>query len=820
MSFLKLLSSLHPLSGHFRAAWRREGCLNGYIPVSVITGYDAKVCNLCKYINPDCESNSFLATKFVLRAAATLPGSVSTSEDQLSVRRQNPYPPELIESLVNQQSVLPESTSIVALMIPSSIKNSVEPLTVSVSANGYYLDVIARELGVTDASQVMVSRTIGKASSEVRLYCCTPKSYQLVSSSDSHAKEAVQGCLNERASYFAGHLIYGDAILASIGYTWRSTDLFYEDVSLHTYYRLLLSKMPSGIYKLSREAVLAAELPVVFTTRSNWRGSFPKDILCTFCRQHRLPEPVFSAASSPSESSSELPASHSNEDRNGEGLAVSGRELVDSGGAFRCEVKIFSMCQKLIIECSLKKTYKKQSDAIQNAALNVLSWLNSYFRKLDMSIEELSSLGVELDIQFYPQHFFKEFVWCQSVHNYWHSIGTYSNCLSQPNTMVEYSVRSINIEGPSSGVSPSSGSLASISISISLVAEGEDTKELLESSEEFEFEIGTGAVIPHLEAVVAQIVVGQSASFIMELPPQELVFAACNDSARALSLFSPTDCSLEYSIVLLRITEPLEERMEKALFSPPLSKQRVDYAVQHIRESCATSLVDFGCGSGSLLDSLLDYSTSLEKIVGVDISQKALTRAAKTLHSKLSPNSNTLLSNNRLKSALLYEGSVTNFDHRLSGFDVGTCLEVIEHMEEGQACLFGDIVLSLFCPRILIVSTPNFEYNVILQKSTLQSQDDDPDEKNQIQSCKFRNHDHKFEWTREQFAHWASALATRHNYSVEYSGVGGAAGVEPGFASQIAVFRRLFDSPNHIDSAHQYEVIWEWSITDSSRSAL
>lgn len=39
--------------------------------------------------------------------------------------------------------------------------------------------------------------------------------------------------------------------------------------------------------------------------------------------------------------------------------------------------------------------------------------------------------------------------------------------------------------------------------------------------------------------------------------------------------------------------------------------------------------VDFGCGSGSLLDSLLDYPTALEKIVGVDISQKSLSRAAK-----------------------------------------------------------------------------------------------------------------------------------------------------------------------------------------------
>jgi hypothetical protein len=31
--------------------------------------------------------------------------------------------------------------------------------------------------------------------------------------------------------------------------------------------------------------------------------------------------------------------------------------------------------------------------------------------------------------------------------------------------------------------------------------------------------------------------------------------------------------------------------MEQAVFSPPLSKQRVEYAVQHIRESHATTLV-------------------------------------------------------------------------------------------------------------------------------------------------------------------------------------------------------------------------------------
>lgn len=130
-------------------------------------------------------------------------------------------------------------------------------------------------------------------------------------------------------------------------------------------------------------------------------------------------------------------------------------------------------------------------------------------------------------------------------------------------------------------------------------------------------------------------------------------------------------------------------------------------------------------------------------------------------------------------------------------------------MEEDQACEFGEKVLSLFHPKLLIVSTPNYEFNTILQRSTSETQEED---KSGSQLPKFRNHDHKFEWTREQFNNWASNLAKRHNYSVECSGVGGSGEVEPGFASQIAVFRREASSVENVaeSSMQPYKVIWEW----------
>lgn len=82
---------------------------------------------------------------------------------------------------------------------------------------------------------LIFNRTVGKASSETRLYFAAHQSYLLDTSSD------FEGSLNARASYLCGQGIYGDAILASIGYTWKSKDLFYEDVSVQLYYRSLLT---------------------------------------------------------------------------------------------------------------------------------------------------------------------------------------------------------------------------------------------------------------------------------------------------------------------------------------------------------------------------------------------------------------------------------------------------------------------------------------------------------------------------------------------------------------------------------------------------
>ena len=160
MSLVKFLSSLHPLGGHFRAALRRGGNLYGLIPVSLFAVCDAKLGNICKSINPVVELNPLLAIPLVMKAAASLSGSVATSEGQLWMGRKNPYPPEIIQSSISSQLNSPESICIEAIHIPYSLEKNVDSLTLNVSSTGYYLDAIGQKLGLTDASKILVSRSV------------------------------------------------------------------------------------------------------------------------------------------------------------------------------------------------------------------------------------------------------------------------------------------------------------------------------------------------------------------------------------------------------------------------------------------------------------------------------------------------------------------------------------------------------------------------------------------------------------------------------------------------------------------------------------
>jgi hypothetical protein len=71
-----------------------------------------------------------------------------------------------------------------------------------------------------------------------------------------------------------------------------------------------------------------------------------------------------------------------------------------------------------------------------------------------------------------------------------------------------------------------------------------------------------------------------------------------------------------------------------------------------------------------------------------------------------------------------------------------------------------------------VVTTPNAAYNVRYET---------------LEAGRMRHRDHRFEWTRAEFAAWADAVGERRGYSVEYRAVGDV-DVELGPATQMAVF--------------------------------
>ncbi|VVB12258.1 unnamed protein product [Arabis nemorensis] len=811
----EFLSADHPLGAHLRATLQRDGERCEAVPVSVIAAFDAKINSRCKVINPSVDSDPILAMSYVVKAAAKLSDYIVVSPHVASLRRKNPYPPEIVGALATHG----ESRKVEALYIQCTsggeeLVQVVDPITLDISSSRYYMDIIAEKLGLKDGSQVMISRASGKTSSgyECRVYSAIPKLNPSDKSSKAYGKRPIdetshfKKSWNAKASLVCGQEIHGDAIMASVYYPWRSRDLEHDDVTLKLFYRICCIMSPNGIYKIFRKAFIGAHLPSLFTTKSNWRGPFPREILCMFCQQQQLSEPIFTISTASVKSLSDILRSHQKlKDTESEDTdhGYLSREKEDTPGlehGYRCEVKILSKSQDLVFECSLRKFYEKENYAIQNASLNALSWFSGFFDNLDA---EPLQPGYEDEVL---EGLFEQKIWMKEILP---SSRMYERPTAIRNRDSYNSRSAKKLRGRKHVRSIANGSLVSLCYSVSLKVDadisrnGEPLEELLESHEEIEFEVGNGSMNQQLELVVTQMSVGQYVCFGTDSPTQDLILAAATDTARTLSLFSELAAGLEYRVHLLGVKGPTEKRMEAAFFKPPLSEQRVEYALKHIKESSASTLVDFGCGSGSLLHSLLDYPTSLQTIIGVDISQKRLALAAKMLPSKLEKGACNL------KSVILYEGSILEFDSRLHDIDIGTCLEVIEHMEEDQAFQFGETVLSLFRPKHVIVSTPNYEYNRILHKS-LPNQ---PKDNSMSHRSKFRNHDHKFEWTRAQFNQWASKLAKRHNYSVEFSGVGGFSKVDPGFATQIAVFRRQsFSAVEKVaeGSMQPYKVVWEW----------
>ncbi|ORZ31669.1 hypothetical protein BCR44DRAFT_1385050, partial [Catenaria anguillulae PL171] len=103
----------------------------------------------------------------------------------------------------------------------------------------------------------------------------------------------------------------------------------------------------------------------------------------------------------------------------------------------------------------------------------------------------------------------------------------------------------------------------------------------------------------------------------------------------------------------------------------------------------------------------------------------------------------------------LMNGSIVEYDERVSGVDAIVLSEVIEHLDPEPLALLPRALFSFYRPKIVIVSTPNQTFNLHFP---------DP--------SRVRDPDHRFEWTESQFRSWCDTQAAQFGYTYTLSGVG------------------------------------------------
>ncbi len=195
-----------------------------------------------------------------------------------------------------------------------------------------------------------------------------------------------------------------------------------------------------------------------------------------------------------------------------------------------------------------------------------------------------------------------------------------------------------------------------------------------------------------------------------------------------------------------------------------LQQQRIGVVLAALKQCGAKRVLDLGCGEGQLVRALLS-DKSFEKIVALDVSHRSLEIAAERLHLDRMPEKQ------RARLELL-QGSLMYRDKRLAGYDAAAVVEVIEHLDPPRLTAFERVVFEFARPTTVIVTTPNAEYNVKFDN---------------LPAGRMRHHDHRFEWTREEFQSWAEKIAERFHYRVRFLPIG-AEDSTVGAPTQMAVF--------------------------------
>lgn len=195
-----------------------------------------------------------------------------------------------------------------------------------------------------------------------------------------------------------------------------------------------------------------------------------------------------------------------------------------------------------------------------------------------------------------------------------------------------------------------------------------------------------------------------------------------------------------------------------------LNDLRYEYILNYIKTlPNKKTIVDLGAGEGRL-SVQLGFVEGVQEILSIEPSNKARIKAIERF--------DQVIAKERYVKPQSLPGSLFYYDSRLQNKDILILCEVIEHIDEDRLPKIFETIFNDYRPKTLIVTTPNQEYNVLYEMDE-----------------EIRHEDHRFEWTRAEFAQNVEAWARNYPYQVSFQCIG-EEHTTYGHPTQMAIFRR------------------------------
>jgi 3' terminal RNA ribose 2'-O-methyltransferase Hen1 len=250
-------------------------------------------------------------------------------------------------------------------------------------------------------------------------------------------------------------------------------------------------------------------------------------------------------------------------------------------------------------------------------------------------------------------------------------------------------------------------------------------------------------------------------------PEKDLIALRYLKHRRSLSREALARLAPEEAYDAIPATGASAETPERSLEAPfRLNDVRLDAVTEALAAAGATRVADLGCGEGNLLVRLV-RDRRFQHLIGIDASVRSLERASDRL--KIGEPGGP--SDDRVK---LLHGALTYRDERWHDVHAAALVEVIEHFDPDRLPALASIVFGMARPKIVVVTTPNAEYNCLFPN---------------LAAGALRHPDHRFEWSRAEFRAWSGGICDAYGYKAVHSDIGAVHDVH-GAPTQMALFTR------------------------------